>query len=138
VMILFRSHPFVLVKRRHRVWLHLNPWLSIGKPRLSDINQYWRALVHTLNDGLAYPGHSLILSSHLLAPRRLNRLLLQFPPELYLYRIMGRSLSRTERAGLQLDTFLKEWRWYSPSVHCGTLVIRKNEKMQCRICCPGN
>ncbi len=128
VMLLFRRSPFVLMKKRHRVWLHLNPWLSVGQPGLRDITHFWDALIHTLSTGLASPGRSLILSSHLLSSRRLARLLRHFPPEHYQYRILGRPLGRAERSGLQLETLLKEWRWYSPSVHCGVLVIRKKDK----------
>ncbi|WP_267248791.1 hypothetical protein [Yersinia sp. Marseille-Q5920] len=54
-MLLFRKPPFVLMKKQHRTWLHLNPWLSTGQPGLRDINRYWRALTDTLSAGLAQP-----------------------------------------------------------------------------------
>ena len=128
VMLFFRPAPFVLMKNRHRVWLHLNPWLCVGQPGLSDINAYWQALTDTLRTGLASPRDTLILSSHLLSCRRTARLVQRFPTGQYRYRILSRSISRVERTGLQIDTLLKEWRWYSPSGRCGVLVIRKKDK----------
>lgn len=130
VMFFFRPAPFVLMKKRHRVWLHLNPWICVGQPGLRDINAYWQALADTLRTGLTSPRDTLILSSHLLSCRRTARLVQRFPTGQYRYRILSRPVSRAERAGLQIDTFLKEWRWYSPSGRCGVLVIRKKDKRQ--------
>ncbi|MDR3431422.1 MAG: hypothetical protein P4L95_05855 [Rouxiella aceris] len=125
LMLLGRKSPFVLVKKRHRAWLHLNPWLSVGHAGLRGISDFWDALVRTLNAGLATSEHAIILSSHLLSARRMARLLRYFPKEHYRYRVLRRPLSLTERTGLQLETLLKEWRLYSPSVRGGVLVIRK-------------
>src|SRR5471030_327267 len=126
----FQATPFVLMKKKHRVWLHLNPWLAVGQPGLRDMNGYWRALTDTLRAGLATPRHTLILSSHLLSPRRTARLLRHFPAEHYRCHTLSRPVGRAERTGLQIDTFLKEWRWYAPSMHCGVLMIRKKDKRQ--------
>ncbi|WP_193588423.1 hypothetical protein [Yersinia hibernica] len=127
-MLLFRKPPFVLMKKQHRTWLHLNPWLSTGQPGLRDINRYWRALTDTLSAGLAQPEYTIILSSHLLSSRRTARLLRHFPSEQYWYHALSRPVSRAERSGLQLETLLKEWRWYSPSLYCGVLIIRKKDR----------
>lgn len=130
VMLFFRPAPFVLMKKRYRVWMHLNPWLCVGQPTLSDINTYWQALTGTLSTGLASPRDTLILSSHLLSCRRIKRLVQRFPAGRYRHRTLSRPVSRAERTGLQIDTLLKEWRWYSPSGRCGVLVIRKKDKRQ--------
>ncbi len=130
VVLFFRPRPFVLMKKRRRVWLHLNPWLAVGQPGLRDMNGYWHALIDTLRAGLATPRHTFILSSHLLSPRRTARLLRHFPAEHYRCHTLSRPVGRAERTGLQIDTFLKEWRWYAPSMHCGVLMIRKKDKRQ--------
>ncbi len=123
---LFRKCRFVLMKKKHRTWLHLSPWLTIGQPRLCDINSYWGALIKTIISGLDTPGRTLVMSSHLLSHKRITRLLRHFPVGKYRTRILRRPVSRIERTGLQLEILLKEWRWFSPANRCGILVIRKN------------
>ncbi|MMZ41819.1 hypothetical protein D3C81_294130 [compost metagenome] len=129
-VLFFRPRPFVLMKKRRRIWLHLNPWLGVGHPGLRDMNGYWRELTDTLRSAMKTNRNTIILSSHLLSPRRIARLLRHFHAEHYHCRTLSRPVSRTERTGLQIDTFLKEWRWYTPSMQCGILVIRKKEKRQ--------
>lgn len=125
VVFLFRARPFVLIKKRRRIWLHLNPWLAVGQPGIRDMNGYWCALTDTLRTALSTPRHTVILSSHLLSSRRTARLLRYFPAEHYRCHTLSRPVSRLERTGLQIDIFLKEWRWYSPSKQCGVLMICK-------------
>jgi len=125
LMVIFRKKQFVLMKKRHRQWLHLNPWITTGQPGLSDINSYWRTLTETLNSALASHGHTLVLASHLLTHKRTSRLLRHVPSEQYRYRTLSRPISRVERTGLQIETLLREWRWFSPAMYCGVLVIRR-------------
>ncbi|MCQ4095009.1 hypothetical protein NOM73_06265 [Erwinia persicina] len=123
---LFRKRRFVLMKKRNRIWLHLNPWLATGRPGLREINLYWRELAGTLIFSLeAQANPTIILSSHLLSHRRTARLLYFFPDVQYQHRLLNRPVSRAERTGLQLEILLKEWRWFSPSAKRGILVIRK-------------
>ncbi|WP_431022168.1 hypothetical protein [Erwinia rhapontici] len=128
LMVIFRRKQFVLMKKRHRLWLHINPWITTGKPGLCDINGYWRALTATLNSGLTSPGHTLVLASHLLSHKRIARLLKYYPAGQYQYRTLSRPVSRVERTGLQIETLLREWRWFSPAMHCGVVVIRKKHR----------
>lgn len=130
VVLLFRPRLFVVIKKKRRLWLHLNPWLAVGQPGLREMNGYWRALTDTLRAALKTPRHTVILSSHLLSPRRIARLLRHFPAEHYRCLTLSRPIGRVEKAGLQIDTFLKEWRWYAPSMLCGVLVIRKKDKRE--------
>ncbi|WP_456309068.1 hypothetical protein [Serratia proteamaculans] len=129
LMVLFRRKEFVLRRKRHRMWLHLNPWLITGHPSLRAINSYWRELTEILNSGLNIPGYTtLVLASHLLSHKRTTRLLRHYPVGQYQHRTLSRSVSRVERTGLQIETLLREWRWFSPAVHCGVLVIRKKHR----------
>lgn len=127
VVFFLRPYPFVLMKKRRRLWLHLNPWLAVGQPGIRDMKGYWHALSDTLRTAMKMPRHTIILSSHLLSPRRTTRLLRHFPAEHYRCHTLSRPIGHAERTGLQIDTFLKEWRWYTPSMQCGVLVIRKKE-----------
>lgn len=125
LMVIFRRKQFVLMKKKSRLWLHLNPWITIGQPGLRDINVYWRVLTATVNSGLNSSDHTLVLASHLLSDKRIARLLRHFPAGRYHRRILSRKVSRVERTGLQLETLIREWRWFSPAIHYGVLLIRK-------------
>lgn len=127
-MLLFRKKKFVLMRKKSRMWLHLNPWITIGQPGLGDISDYWHALIEALNTGLETSRYTLVLSSHLLSHKRTARLVRCFPAGQYQFRTLRRPVSRVERTGLQVETLLREWRWFSPAMHCGVLVIRKKQR----------
>src|SRR5471030_1514309 len=94
VMLRFRKPVFVLIKKRGRYWLHLNPWLSTGQPGVRRLSQFWQSLLATL--GLTLDNRSLpvIMSSHLLGPNRIARLRHHFPTRHYLFHVIKRPVGR--------------------------------------------
>jgi len=129
VMLQFRKPVFVLIKKRGRYWLHLNPWLSTGRPGVRRLSQFWQSLLATLRNSLKNRDFSVVMSSHLLGPNRIARLRRYFPARSYLFHVIKRPIGRTERAGLQIDTWLREWRWFTPSERGAVVVIRRRKEL---------
>src|SRR5476651_2547342 len=94
VMLRFRKPVFVLIKKRGRYWLHLNPWLSTGRPGVRRLSQFWQSLLATLR--LTLDNHSLtvVMSSHLLGPNRIARLRHHFPSRYHLFHVIKRPIGR--------------------------------------------
>ncbi len=129
VMLRFRKPVFVLIKKRGRYWLHLNPWLSTGRPGVRRLSQFWQSLLATLRYSLDNRDFSVVMYSHLLGPNRIARLRRYFPARSYLFHVIKRPIGRIERAGLQIDTWLREWRWFTPSERGAVVVIRRRKEL---------
>jgi len=116
-----------VVHKKKRQSLHLNPFLSTGKPGVKHINQYWRSLITTATLALARSDASLCLSSHLLSSGRMAKLQRHFPADKYLFRAIERPIPKLEQIGLQIDTFLREWRWFTPAKLGGIVIVRRKK-----------
>lgn len=114
-----------IVYKKQRHWLHLNPFLSTGKPGVKAMSHYWRSLVTTALLSLSSSDKSVFMSSHLLSARRMAKLKRHFPAERYLFRAIERPIPKMEQVGLQIDTFLREWRWFKPATSGGIVIVRK-------------
>jgi hypothetical protein len=124
LMRLFRRPIFILIKKRRRTWLHLNPWLSTGHLGLQHHRLFWQALTGTLRLTINQSSLPVVMSSHLLGPNRIARLRRHFSAGYYLFHVIKRPVGPAERIGLQVDTFLKEWRWFTPSAYGAVVIIR--------------
>jgi hypothetical protein len=124
LMRLFRKPIFIVVKKQRRYWLHLNPWLNTGHLGLRRLSYFWQALTVTLGLTLEKSSLPVVMSSHLLGPNRIARLRHHFPAGYYLFHVIKRPIGPVERIGLQVDTFLKEWRWFTPSAIGAVVIIR--------------
>lgn len=129
LMRLFRRPIFILIKKRRRTWLHLNPWLNTGHLGLWRHRHFWQVLTSTLRLTLNQSPLPVVMSSHLLGPNRIARLRRHFPAGYYFFHVIKRPIGPAERACLQLDTFLKEWRWFTPASHGAVVVIRSQKSM---------
>ncbi len=126
----FRKPVFILLKKRGRIWLHLNPWLFTGHLGLRHHRYFRQALADTLRVTLDTSPRPVFMSSHLLRPNRTARLRRHFPAGHYLFHVIERPVGRAERMGLQIETFLKEWREFTPSRYGAIVVIRKRKNAE--------
>ncbi|NDL64232.1 hypothetical protein [Acerihabitans arboris] len=125
----FRKPVFLLIKKRNRYWLHLNPWLSTGRPSLRCLSLLWQSLLATIRLSLDDSALPVVMSSHLFGPNRIARLRRYFPARHYLFHVIKRPVGRTERVGLQIDTWLREWRWFTPAERGAVVVIRRRKEL---------
>lgn len=116
-----------VVHKKKRQWLHLNPFLSTGNPGVKAINHYWHSLITTASFALSSPGDILCMSSHLLSPGRMAKLKRHFPTDSYHFHTIQRPIPKIEQIGLQVDTFLREWRWFTPAKSGGIVIIRRKK-----------
>jgi|GEM_PF-1245583 len=126
----FRKPVFILLKKRGRTWLHLNPWLCTGHLGLRRHRFFRQALTDLLRVTLASSPLPVFMSSHLLRPNRIARLRRHFPAGHYLFHVIERPVGRAERIGLHIETFLKEWRGFTPSRYGAIVVICKRKNTE--------
>ncbi|MEL7631772.1 hypothetical protein AAGW04_22620 [Pectobacterium aroidearum] len=122
----FKTQAFQCNQRRNRYHIHLNPWSKTGGLTMERLCFYWSGLVTLTSTMLEKDNATVVMSSHLLnSSWRISRLRQRFPGSDYHFHVMRRTVGATEAIGLQIEVFLKEWRWFYPAPTGAIVVIRR-------------
>ena len=121
----FKTQAFQCNQRRNHYHVHLNPWSKTGGLTMDRLCFYWSGLMTLTSTMLEKENATVVMSSHLLNSWRISRLRQRFPGPDYHFHIVRRTVGTTEAIGLQIEVFLKEWRWFYPATTGAIVVIRR-------------
>ncbi|MCV9879223.1 hypothetical protein [Brenneria izbisi] len=125
-----KTQAFQCNKRQIRYHIHLNPWAKTGGLTMHRLDFYWSGLMTITSTTLEKENAIVVMSSHLLNSWRVARLRQRFPGPDYHFHVIRRTVGVTEAIGLQIEVFLKEWRWFYPATTGSIVVIKRKKNFQ--------